>query len=86
MSNAKVIISRLIGGLKKKVSLYELSQFPEQFHYTLNKITVELNLANYVRKLDLKISTGVHASEFSQKVQKKKISDADKKYLIPVDF
>ena len=31
-----------------------MSHFPEPFHPTLNKIKLELNLANYEKKSDLK--------------------------------
>ena len=53
MSNRKVMIIHLIFGLIKKI-LHRVSYFPESFNYTLKKIRVELNLANYAKKFHLK--------------------------------
>ena len=41
--------------IDKKDTMY-MSHFPEPFHPTLNKIKLELNLANYEKKSDLKES------------------------------
>ena len=42
----KVIAIPFIGGLKKSISLYKMSYYPEPGSYRRNKIKVELGLAN----------------------------------------
>ena len=43
-----------------------MSYFPEPVH-SKNKIKVELDLANYATKSDLKKATGVDTSDFAKK-------------------
>ena len=44
-----------------------MSYFPEPYTYSKNKIKVELDLANYATKSDLRIGTGVNTPKFAKK-------------------
>ena len=55
MSNGKFMLILLIVGLIKKILLYKMSYFPESHTHSKNKIKVELDLANYTTKSDLKM-------------------------------
>ena len=67
MPNEKVMIIHLTVGLIKKIFLYKVSHFPEQYSRIKSKITVELDLSNYATKSDLKSAAGVYTSDFSKK-------------------
>ena len=43
-----------------------MSYFPETFSHTINKIKIELDLANYAAKSDFKKATGAGASDFAK--------------------
>ena len=45
-----------------------MSYFPELYTYTKNRIKLEVDLSNYVTKLDIKSLTGVNTSGFAKKV------------------
>ena len=51
----KDMIIHLIVGLIKKISLYKMSYFSEQYTPSKNKIKLELHLSNYATKSALKI-------------------------------
>ena len=51
---------------KKKILLYKLSCFPEPNTHRENKIAVELALANYATKSDLKNAAGIDTSQFAK--------------------
>ena len=56
-----------------------MSYFSEQNTHSKNKIAVELKLANYGTKSDLKNATGVDTSEFAKKTDLDYLkSDIDK--------
>ena len=67
MSDEKAMIMFLTVGLIKKISLHEMTYFPEPYTHSKNKI-VELDLSNYAIKSDLKKSTSVGTSKFAKKV------------------
>ena len=63
MPNEKVMIIPLIVGLIKKMPLCRMSQyFPEPYERSTGNVRVELDLINYVTKVDLKGATGVDTS------------------------
>ena len=70
MSNGKVMIIRLIVGLKKKdlvwFYLIKMSKYyPKPYEPFDRDITVTVNLSNYATKTDLKNVTHVHTSRFA---------------------
>ena len=50
MSNGKAMIILLTVGLIRKISLYQISYFPERNTRSQNKIKVQLGLLNYEKK------------------------------------
>ena len=55
MLSQKVIIIRLIVGLMKRISLYEMSCFREPPTHSKTKMKVELDLSYYATESDLKV-------------------------------
>ena len=56
-----------------------MSYFPEPYTYSKNKIKVELDLANYATKSDLRIGTGANTPKFAKKTDLASLkSDIDK--------
>ena len=68
MSNGKATIISLTVGLTKMIFLYKVTYFPGPYTYTKNRIKLEVDLSNYVTKLDIKSLTGVNTSGFAKKV------------------
>ena len=68
MSNEMITIILLTVGLIKKILLYKMSYFPVPYTYSKNKIEVELDLANYATRSDLKNATSIETSQFAKKV------------------
>ena len=60
------MIILLTVGLIKKISLYKMSYFRESHAHRKNREEVELELANYTAKSDLKNATGVDTSQFAK--------------------
>ena len=54
ISNGEVTIILLTVGSIKKISLYKMSYFQEQYTRCKNKIKVELDVPSYAKKFDLK--------------------------------
>ena len=54
-------------GLKRKLQRYKMSYFVQPYTDNKNKQKVQLDLLNYATRSDLKIKTGVNASEFAKK-------------------
>ena len=62
----------------KKVTLYKISYYSELYSHSKN-VKVELDLANYATKFDLKHAVGVDTSEFAKKTDLASLeSDIDK--------
>ena len=68
MLNEKATIIVLTVGLIKKIYLYEMSYFTEQYMHSKNKIEVEMDLSNSAKKSDLKNKAGVDTSDYAKKV------------------
>ena len=51
----------------KKISLYKMSYFPGPYEHSKNEVKVNLDLSNYAKKPNLKMSTGVDPSDFPKK-------------------
>ena len=73
MLNGKVMIIHLIVGLIKQVLFkerkryYKMSQYYPPYKSSSNNIKVEVDLANYTTKTDLKNITHVDVSSFASK-------------------
>ena len=73
MLNGKIMIIHLIVGLIKQVQFkerkryYKMSQYYPPYKSSSNNIKVELNLANYATKTDLKNITHLDVSSFASK-------------------
>ena len=65
MLNGKTMIILLtVGLIKKHISLYKMSYFPETYTHSKIKIKVELDLSNYET---LKSAAGIDTSNFAKK-------------------
>ena len=65
--------------IDKKILLYKISYFPEPYTSSKNKIEVELDLASYAAKSDLKNKANVDISKFAKKADLVSLkSDIDK--------
>ena len=98
MLNGKDIIIHLIVGLINKFSsknvkrYYKMSQYYPPYRSSSNNIKLELDLANYATKTDLKNITHVDVSSFASKTNLAALKtevdkiDADKLKTTPADL
>ena len=98
MLNGKVMIIHLIVGLIKQVLFkerkryYKMSQYYPPYKSSSNNIKVEVDLANYTTKTDLKNITHVDVSSFASKTNLAALKtevdkiDADKLKRTPADL
>ena len=64
--SGKVIITRLIAGQMKKVSLYKMIHFVELYTHRIKEIKVKLNLPNYATKPDSEVPRDIQSSDFAK--------------------
>ena len=92
MSNWKAMIILLTVGLRKKISLYKTSYFPERYNCSKNKIKAELDLSNRATKSELKNVTYFDRSKFAKEADLTNLKpdindlDIDKSKTAPVDL
>ena len=54
--------------IDKKILLNKMSYFPKPHTHSKNKIEIQLDLANYATKFDLKCVSGIDTSKHTKKL------------------
>ena len=92
VSNGNATIILLSVGLIKKIWLYKMSYFSEPHTRSNNRIKVELDLANYATKSDLKIAAGLNTLKIVKETDLASLKadiddlDIDKLKTVPVNL